>query len=80
MSQKAQELSKQGADPQACRELYNLWGKMYGKAFENFFENTPTISPFKEILEPIKNAAKIYADTFTSISGVKSHPIPISAV
>jgi len=65
MSQKAQGLSKQGVDPQACRELYNLWGKMYGKAFDNFFENTPKFSPFKEIMEPVKNAAKIYADTFT---------------
>jgi len=31
---------------------------MYGKAFDNFFENTPTFSPFKEIMEPVKNAAR----------------------
>ncbi|NJD78674.1 MAG: hypothetical protein FIB08_16530 [Candidatus Methanoperedens sp.] len=68
MSQKTKELSKQTADPEAHKELYNLWAKMYEKAFDNFFENTPTISPFKEILEPVKNAAKIYADTFTGIS------------
>jgi hypothetical protein len=68
MSQKAQEISKQGADPQASREFYNLWGKMYGKAFDNFFDNTPRISPFKEIMEPVKKAAKIYADTFRSMS------------
>jgi len=82
MSQKAQELSKQGADPQACRELYNLWGKMYGKAFENFFENTPTFSPFEEIMEPVKNAAKIYTDTFASVSKVwmKSYPCSTIAV
>ncbi|MCZ7402344.1 MAG: hypothetical protein O8C61_08990 [Candidatus Methanoperedens sp.] len=82
MSQKAQGLSKQGADPQACRELYNLWGKMYGKAFDNFFDNTPTFSPFKEIMEPVKNAAKIYADTFTSVSDawMKSYPCSTFAV
>jgi hypothetical protein len=76
MSQKAQGLSKQGADPQACRELYSLWGKMYGKAFDNFFDNTPKFSPFKEIMEPVKNAAKIYADTFTGVSNtwMKSYP------
>jgi len=76
MSQKAQGLSKQGADPQAFRELYDLWGKMYGKAFDNFFDNTPTLSPFKEIMEPVKNAAKVYADTFTSVSDIwmKSYP------
>jgi len=76
LSQKAEELSKQNADPETHKELYNLWGKTYEKAFDNFFENTPTISPFKEILEPIKNAAKIYADTFTSVSDnwIKSYP------
>ncbi|MCX9083039.1 MAG: hypothetical protein OIN83_12675 [Candidatus Methanoperedens sp.] len=76
LSQKAEELSKKSANPEANKELYNLWAKMYGKAFDNFFENTPTFSPFKEIMEPVKNAAKIYADTFTSISKmwVKSYP------
>ena len=68
LSQKAEELSKQSADPEAYKELYNLWAKMYGKAFDNFFENTPAFSPFKEIMEPVKNAAKIYADTFTTMS------------
>jgi hypothetical protein len=68
MSQKAKELSKRTADPESHKEFYNLWAKTYEKAFDNFFENTPTVSPFKEILEPVKNAAKIYADTFTSIS------------
>lgn len=69
LSQKAkEELSKQTADPEAYKEFYNLWAKTYEKAFDNFFENMPTASPFKEILEPVKNAAKIYADTFTGIS------------
>jgi hypothetical protein len=70
LSQKAEELSKQGADPEAYKELYNLWGKMYGKAFDNFFENTPTFSPFKDIMEPVKNAAKIYTDTFSNMSNI----------
>ncbi|MCX9085107.1 MAG: hypothetical protein OIN87_09960 [Candidatus Methanoperedens sp.] len=76
MSGKAQLLSKQGADPQACREYYNLWGKMYGKAFDNFFDNTPSFSPFKEMMEPVKNAAKIYADTFSSVSSVWMNSCP----
>lgn len=70
LSQKTEELSKQGASPEAYKELYNLWGKMYGKAFDNFFENTPTFSPFKEIMEPVKNAAKIYTDTFSNMSNI----------
>jgi hypothetical protein len=82
LSQKAERLSKQNADPETYKELYNLWAKMYGKAFDNFFENTPAFSHFREIMEPVKNAAKIYADTFTSVSNVwmKSESISIGAV
>jgi hypothetical protein len=68
LSQKAEELSKQGGSPEAYKELYNLWGKTYGKEFDNFFENTPTFSPFKEIMKPVKDAAKIYTDTFNNMS------------
>jgi len=70
LSQKTEELSKQGADPEASKELYNLWAKMYGKAFDNFFDNTPTFSPFKEIMGPVKSAAKIYTDTFSNMSNI----------
>jgi hypothetical protein len=82
LSQKAQRLSKQNTDPETYKELYNLWAKMYGKAFDNFFENTPAFNHFREIMEPMKNAAKVYADTFASIScvGIKSEPISIGAV
>ncbi|MCZ7399812.1 MAG: hypothetical protein O8C62_09095 [Candidatus Methanoperedens sp.] len=70
LSQKAKELSEQSADPEAHKEFYNLWAKSYEKAFDNFFENTPTFSPFKEIMEPVKNAAKIYTDTFSNMSNI----------
>ena len=82
LTQKAKELSKQPSDPEAYKEFYNLWAKTYEKAFDNFFENIPKSSPFKEILEPVKNAAKIYADTFTSISRVwmKSYPSSAGAI
>ncbi|MCZ7358088.1 MAG: hypothetical protein O8C66_09220 [Candidatus Methanoperedens sp.] len=68
LSEKAEELSKRTADPEASKEFYNLWVRMYEKAFDSFFEDTPAVGPMKEILEPVKNAAKIYADTFTKIS------------
>jgi hypothetical protein len=74
LSQKAEELSKQNADAETRKELYNLWGKTYEKVFDNFFENTPTISPFKEILEPVKNVTKIYADTFSNMSNIRVNP------
>jgi len=68
MSKKAEELSKQTSDPEAYKEFYNLWVIMYEKAFNDFFEDMPAIGPMKELIEPVKNMAKIYADTFTRMS------------
>ena len=68
LSQKAREISKQTANPEVNKEFYNLWAKTYEKAFDSFFENTPTVAPLNGILGPVKNAARIYADTFTRIS------------
>ena len=85
VSEKSAEISRGNASPEAYmefytlwmntyqetnKEFYDLWEKMYGKAFDNFFKNTPIFSPFKEIMEPVKNAAKIYTDTFTSMSNI----------
>ncbi len=68
LSEKAEELSKRTTDPEASKEFYNLWVNTYEKAFDSFFEDTPAVGPMKEILEPVKNAAKMYADTFTRFS------------
>ncbi len=68
MSKKAEELSKQTSDPEAAKEFYNLWVKMYEKAFNDFFEDMPVIGPMKELMEPVKKMAKIYADTFARMS------------
>ena len=64
----AKKLSKQTNDPKAFKEFYDLWVKTYEKAFDSFFEDTLTVSPLKETLEPVKNAARMYADTITRIS------------
>jgi hypothetical protein len=74
LSQKAKKLSKQTADPETYKQFYNLWAKTYEKAFDNFFESMPTASPFKEILEPVKNAANVYADTFVRMSNIWVKP------
>ncbi|MBU4220056.1 MAG: hypothetical protein KKA10_00265 [Euryarchaeota archaeon] len=65
LSWKAKELSKQTDEPETYRQYYNLWAKTYEMSFDIFFENTPTVGPFKDIMEPARNAARIYADTFT---------------
>ncbi len=68
MSKKGEELSKQTTDPEAYKEFYNLWVKMYEKAFDSFFEDMPLTGPMKEMMEPVRNMAKIYADTFARMS------------
>jgi hypothetical protein len=72
LSQKSRELSQHSVDPETKKEFNDLWAKTYEKAFDSFFGNMPTVSPFKEILEPVKNAARTYADTFTSISNISA--------
>jgi hypothetical protein len=57
--QKAKEISKQTADPDANKEFYYLWAKMYERAFDNLFENIPIARSFEKFLEPVKNTAKI---------------------
>ena len=75
MSEKANELSKQTSDPEAYKEFYNLWVKMYEKAFDSFFEDMPTMGgPMKDVMEPAKVMAKMYADTFTKMSKMWMKP------
>ncbi len=68
MAEKTNELSKKAVDPEMSREFYLLWIKMYEKAFDSFFEDMPLAGPMKEMMEPIKIMAKIYADTFARMS------------
>ncbi|MDO8726582.1 MAG: poly(R)-hydroxyalkanoic acid synthase subunit PhaE [Candidatus Methanoperedens sp.] len=69
MSEKAKELSTQTSDPEAYKEFSNLWLKMYEKAFDSFFDDMPTVGgPMKEVMEPVKIMAKMYADTFIKMS------------
>jgi hypothetical protein len=68
MSAKVRELSQNVADPEAVREFYGLWTKTYEKAFGEFFEHMPMMGPMDKMMEPIKNAAKMYADTLASMA------------
>jgi hypothetical protein len=68
MAEKTMDLSKQPTDPDASKQFYNLWIKMYEKAFESFFEDMPLAGPMKEMMEPVKIMAKMYADTFAGMS------------
>jgi len=69
MSEKAKEMSMQNPDPEAFKEFSNLWLNMYEKAFDSFFEDMPAVcGPMKEVMEPVKIMAKMYADTFIKMS------------
>ncbi len=51
------------------KECHDMWIKMYEKAFDSFFEDMPTIGgPMKEVTEPLKIMAKIYAHIFINMS------------
>ncbi len=68
MVEKTMDLSKQPTDPEASKQYYNLWIKMYEKAFDSFYEDMPLAGPMKEMMEPVKVMAKMYADTFAGMS------------
>jgi hypothetical protein len=68
MSVKVRGLSQNAADPEAVREFYGLWTKTYEKAFGEFFEHMPMMGPMDKMMEPIKNSAKMYADTLASMA------------
>jgi hypothetical protein len=53
---------------------------MYEKAFDSFFEDMPTVGgPMKEVMEPMRIMAKMYADTFIKISKMYVRSDPGSA-
>ena len=68
MSSKMEDQSKLINDPEAFKEFYNLWVKMYEKTSEDVFEGVPLVGPLKEMMEPVKSACKIYADTSIKMS------------
>jgi len=69
ISEKAKEISTQTSDPEVLKEFNNLWIKMYEKAFDSFFEDMPAIGgPMKEVMEPVKIMAKMYAATCIKMS------------
>jgi ApbE superfamily uncharacterized protein (UPF0280 family) len=68
MSERTAELTKRTADPEAYKEFYNTWAKMNEKAFEDLVKYMPAVGPMKNMMEPVKNAAKIYNDMFINAS------------
>jgi hypothetical protein len=61
MHEKFKDHSKIETEPGAYIEFFNLWVKMHEKALEDVFDKMPMVSPVKEMMEPIRDACKIYA-------------------
>lgn len=70
MAEKANELSNQNADPETYKEFYNLWLKLYEKAFTSFIDEMPVFGPVKDMMEPVKSAANTYSETFARMAGI----------
>ncbi|HYN44902.1 MAG TPA: hypothetical protein VER35_02790 [Candidatus Limnocylindrales bacterium] len=68
MSSKMEDQSKLINDPEAFKEFYNLWVKMYEKTSEEIIEGVPLVSPLKEIMEPLKSACKVFSNTSIKMS------------
>jgi hypothetical protein len=68
MQAKMTEVMSRSTDPEAYKELYELWMKTFEKAFDDLFEFMPTFGPMKETMDLMKKSAKIQADTFMNLS------------
>jgi len=68
LSLKMEDQSKLINDPEAFKEFYNLWVKMFEKTSEDIFEGVPLASPLKEMMDPVKSACKIYTNTSIKMS------------
>ena len=68
LSEKSLELSKQSYGQDDHKEIRTLWVRVYQKAFDNIVDNMPVATPFKDMLTPVKNAAKMYVDALTKMS------------
>lgn len=70
MAEKMKDLLTNAAKPEAYRELYGLWVDTYEKAFDDFFEFMPMVEPLKNLLGPLKKAARVQADTYANATKI----------
>jgi hypothetical protein len=68
MQAKMADVLTKSNDPEAYKEFYELWLKTFEKAFDDFFDFMPTFGPLKEVMEPVKKAGRMQADTYISMS------------
>jgi hypothetical protein len=78
LSERSMELSLSKQVPHAHdiqKEICSLWVRVYQKAFNCIFDNMQIATPFKDMLIPAKDAAKMYVDTLAKASDMWMQPI-----
>ncbi len=68
MNEKFKDHARITTEPEAYKDFFNLWVKMHEKALEDVFEKMPMVSPIKEMMEPIRDACRIYAHASIKMS------------
>jgi hypothetical protein len=63
-TEKMKDLLTNATEAESYREFYGLWFDTYEKAFKDFFELMPVVEPMKILLDPLKKAARVQADTY----------------
>ena len=66
MTEKMKGLLTNATEAESYREFYGLWFDTYQKAFNDFFELMPVVEPMKVLLDPLKKAARVQADTYSN--------------
>jgi hypothetical protein len=66
MTEKMRDLLTNATDAGSYKEVYGLWFDTYEKAFKDFFEFMPVVEPMKTLLDPLKKAARVQADTYAN--------------
>ncbi|KCZ71636.1 hypothetical protein ANME2D_02371 [Candidatus Methanoperedens nitroreducens] len=70
MSQRTMDISKRTTEPEAYKGFYDTWVNMYERAFDDFFRYVPMAGPMRSMMEPAKNAARVYTDIFSNMSNM----------
>jgi len=65
-TEKMKDLLANATEAESYREFYGQWFDTYEKAYKDFFELMPAVEPMKILLDPLKKAARVQADTYAN--------------
>jgi hypothetical protein len=65
-TEKMKEMLANATEAESYREFYGQWFDTYEKAYKDFFELMPAVEPMKILLDPLKKAARVQADTYAN--------------